>query len=106
MAYAIVETGGLQFQVKAQDVLEIPRLAVSEGETVTLDRVLFYADGDDVRVGRPRVEGAAVEAKVLEHVLGPKVLIYKQKRRKTYRKKRGHRQPLTRVEVTALRSGA
>jgi len=102
MAYAIVETGGLQFKVEDQGILEVPRLDASEGETITLDRVLLFVDDEGAVIGQPTVEGAKVEAKVLEHTLGPKIIVYKQKRRKNYRKKRGHRQPLTKLEITAL----
>jgi large subunit ribosomal protein L21 len=106
MAYAIVETGGLQFQVEDRTILEVPRLQAAEGETISLDRVLLVADGDNVVVGQPTVEGASVQAKVLAHTLGPKILIFKQKRRKNHRKKCGHRQPLTRLEITGLPSSA
>jgi large subunit ribosomal protein L21 len=106
MAYAIIETGGLQFQVQDRAVVEVPRLEVPEGETVTLGRVLMYVDGDRVEIGRPTVEGVSVEARVLAHTLGDKLVVYKQKRRKTYRKKRGHRQALTQVEITNLKAGA
>lgn len=102
MAYAIVETGGLQFKVEDRDVLEVPRLETSVGETITLDRVLLLVDGEDVSVGQPTVPGASVQAKILGHTLGPKVIVYKQKRRKNYRRKRGHRQPLTQMEITGL----
>ncbi|MCK4547592.1 MAG: 50S ribosomal protein L21 [Candidatus Eisenbacteria sp.] len=102
MAYAIVETGGLQFRVQDREVLEVPRLQVAEGETVTLDRVLMWVDEADVVVGQPTVEGASVQARVLGQILGPKIIVFKQKRRKNYRRKRGHRQHLTKLEITGL----
>ncbi len=106
MAYAIIETGGLQFQVKDQEVLEVPRLSIPAGDSVTLDRVLLFVDGDQVKIGQPTIDGASVEARVLEHTLAGKIVVYKQKRRKNYRRKRGHRQPMTRLEITGLKAGA
>ncbi len=105
MAYAIVETGGFQFHVQDRGVVEVPRLSAPAGKTVTLDRVLMFVDGDQVKIGQPTVEGALVEAKVLKHTLGEKIIVYKQKRRKNYRRKRGHRQHLTQLEITGLKSG-
>ena len=102
MAYAVVETGGLQFKMEDQAVVEVPRLDAPEGDTVTLDRVLLLVDDDEVSVGQPTVEGASVRAKILAHTLGPKIIVYKQKRRKNYRRKRGHRQPLTKLQITEL----
>lgn len=106
MAYAIVETGGLQFKVENQAVLEVPRLDAPEGDTVTLDRVLLLVDDGEVSVGRPVVEGASVRAKILAHTLGPKIIVFKQKRRKNYRRKRGHRQRLTKVQITEMTGAA
>ncbi len=105
MAYAIVETGGLQFQVTDREVLEVPRVDAAKGKTVSLDRVLLFVDGDQVKIGQPTIEGASVEARIVEHTLGKKLIAYKQKRRKNYRRKRGHRQPLTRLEITGFKIG-
>jgi len=103
--YAIVETGGLQFRVEPGMKLNVPLMTAPEGSSVTLDRVLLLAVDDDVSVGAPLVEGAFVEAQVLEHGRGDKVVVYKRKRRKGYEKKMGHRQDYTRIEVTGLKKG-
>jgi len=103
--YAIVETGGLQFRVEPGMKLNVPLMAAPEGSSVTLDRVLLLADDDGVSVGAPIVDGAVIEAQVLEHGRGDKVVVYKRKRRKGYEKKMGHRQDYTRIEVTGFKKG-
>lgn len=99
--YAIVEISGKQFKVQPDAKLYVPRLRADVGETVTLDRVLLTS-GDEVRVGQPTVEGASVTARVLGHVQGDKVIVFKKKRRKGYRVKRGHRQPYTQIAIESL----
>ena len=104
--YAIVETGGMQFRVEPGMKLNIPLLSIEEGENVTLDRVLLVGDDDgSVSVGAPLVDGAAVEAKVLEHGRDKKIVVYKRKRRKGYEKTMGHRQDYTRIEITGFKRG-
>ncbi len=100
--YAIVEIAGKQFRVSPRERLYVPRLRAEVGETLTLDRVLLVAEDDTVRVGKPVVEGASVQVRVLDHVKGDKVIVFKKKRRKGYRVKKGHRQPYTRIEVESL----
>jgi large subunit ribosomal protein L21 len=100
--YAIIETGGKQYKVAQGDVVFIEKLDVEEGAEVTFDKVLMAAEGDDVKVGTPVVEGATVTAKVLKNGKAKKVLVFKMKRKKNERKKKGHRQPFTKVEITAV----
>ncbi|MDD6763741.1 MAG: 50S ribosomal protein L21 [Clostridiales bacterium] len=100
--YAIIETGGKQYKVAQGDVVFVEKLDVEEGAEVTFDKVLLAADGDDVKVGTPVVEGATVTAKVLKNGKAKKVIVFKMKSKKNERKKKGHRQPFTKVEITAV----
>jgi len=100
--YAVMETGGMQFKVEPGMKLSIPRVETGEGEEMTVDRVLLLSDGDDVKVGTPLVEGASVRVKVLSHGRGPKIHVYKRKRRKGFEKKTGHRQDNSFVEVLEI----
>ena len=102
MAYAIVEAGGKQFRVEPGRFYDMNRLAVEEDDTVTLDRVLFVSNGDDVQVGQPLVEGATVSGTVMRHLRGPKLIVYKMRPKKKTRKKRGHRQELTRLMIDSI----
>jgi len=99
--YAIIETGGKQLKVEEGQTLYIEKLNAEAGETVTFDKVLFIG-GDEVKVGEPLVEGASVTAKVVEHGRGKKIVVYKFKKRKNYRRKQGHRQPFTKVTVEKI----
>ncbi|MTT32417.1 50S ribosomal protein L21 [Terrilactibacillus sp. BCM23-1] len=99
--YAIIETGGKQFKVEEGQVLYIEKLQAEAGETVTFDKVLFVG-GEDVKVGAPTVEGATVTAKVDAHGRNKKVVVFKFKKRKNYRKKQGHRQPFTKVTIDKI----
>ncbi len=103
--YAIVEIAGKQYKVSQDDTLYIPRQSASTSTTLSFDKVLLVADGENVSVGTPTVEGASVDATVLDHVKADKVLVFKKKRRKGYKVKRGHRQPYTQIKVTALNAG-
>ena len=100
--YAIIETGGKQYKVAQGDVVFIEKLDVEEGAEVTFDKVLMAGEGDAVKVGTPVVEGAKVTAKALKNGKGKKVVVFKMKRKKNERKKKGHRQPFTKVEITAV----
>ena len=100
--YALVETGGKQYRVSAGDTLVVEKLPAAVGEQVTLERVLLVADGEKVRVGHPLVRGARVQATVLDHHLGPKVVIFKYMPKERYRRKGGHRQELTRLRVDQI----
>ena len=99
--YAIIETGGKQYIVEAGDKIKVEKLDVKEGDKVTFDKVLFVS-GDDAKVGAPFVDGAKVEAKVLAQGKAKKVVVYKYKSKKNERKKNGHRQPYTLVEITGI----
>ena len=101
--YAVFETGGKQFRAELGLRVQVPTLAVEEGSTVTFDRVLLTGgDGGDPAVGTPTVEGAAVRAEVLTHGKGKKLIVFKRKRRKGYRKKQGHRQKFTEVRIDEI----
>ncbi|MBM7550181.1 50S ribosomal protein L21 [Peptoniphilus gorbachii] len=99
--YAIIETGGKQYIVEAGDKIKVEKLDVKEGDKVTFDKVLFVS-GDDAKVGAPFVDGAKVEAKVLAQGKAKKVVVYKYKSKKNERKKNGHRQPYTLVEISGI----
>ncbi len=100
--FAIVETGGKQYRVSEGQVIEVEKLDVAEGDTVTLDRVLMVADGEQVRVGKPLVEGAQVRARVVDQHRGRKVTVFKYKPKIRYRVKSGHRQSLTRLQIEQI----
>jgi large subunit ribosomal protein L21 len=100
--YAVFETGGKQFRAEPGTRVRIPSLAAEPGATVTFERVLLAGDGSDIKVGVPLVQGASVTAEVLRHGRDKKVIIFKRKRRKGYRKKQGHRQGFTEVRVNAV----
>ena len=103
--YAIVDIAGKQFSVREKDRLIVPRLKGNANDAVTLDRVLLVAGNGDAHIGTPLVPNASVEATILEHVKGDKILVFRKKRRKRFKVKRGHRQPWTRIEITALSLG-
>jgi len=103
--YAVIRTGGKQYKVAKDDVIVVETLAAEAGATVTLDEVLLVADGGDTTVGTPTVSGAEVTATVVEHKKGDKVLIFKKRRRHNYRRKIGHRQPLTVLKITGISAG-
>ena len=97
--HAIIETGGKQFKVTEGDTLFIEKLPVESGETVTFDKVLAVIDGDKITVGTPVVAGAKVDASVVKNGKGKKVIVFKYKPKKGYRRKQGHRQPYTKVTI-------
>ncbi len=97
--YAIVEIAGHQFKVEKDQKVFVNRLQTEEGKKVSFDNVLLVADGDKVTVGAPAIDGAQVGAKVLKHLKGDKVIVFKKKRRKGYRVKNGHRQALTEIVI-------
>ena len=100
--YAIIETGGKQYKVTEGDVLYIEKLTAEAGEAVTFDKVLAVLDGDTAKFGAPTVEGASVTANVVKNGKGKKVLVFKYKPKKNYRRRQGHRQPYTKVEITKV----
>lgn len=100
--YAIIVTGGKQYKVSEGDTLFIEKLDVEENDTVTFDTVLMAGEGENVKVGAPTVDGATVEAKVLKNGKAKKIYVFKMKRKKNERTKKGHRQPFTKVEITKI----
>ena len=99
--YAVIETGGKQYRVQEGDIITIEKIKAEVGETVAFDKVLVLSDGNDVKVGTPYLD-AAVTGSVVEHGKGQKVIIFKYKAKKDYRKKQGHRQPYTMVKIESL----
>lgn len=103
--HAIIETGGKQFRVAANDTIRVPSLGGEPGDTVTFDKVLYASDGEGVQMGSPTVAGATVTAEILKHGRGRKITVYKYKKRKRYSRKQGHRQGFTELRVTGLALG-
>ena len=97
--HAIIETGGKQYKVAEGDTMFIEKLPVEAGEAVTFDKVLAVIDGENVTVGTPVVEGAKVDASVVKNGKGKKIIVFKYKPKKGYRRKQGHRQPYTKVTI-------
>ncbi len=100
--YAIIETGGKQYRVENGDRIAVEKLGVEDGAKVVFDKVLVVGDGADIKVGAPYVDGVTVEGNAIETGKGKKVIIFKYKAKKDYRKKQGHRQPYTLVEITSI----
>ncbi len=100
--YAVIKTGGKQYVVKKGDELKIEKLPVDQGSEIEFEEVLLVANGDNITVGAPQVEGAKVKAEVLEQGKGKKIIIIKFKRRKHHDKKQGHRQLYTKVKITDI----
>lgn len=103
--YAVIKTGGKQYRVAPGDKLNVETLKADTGSEVEFDQVLMLADGENVDVGTPLVDGARVKARVIEHGRGEKIRIVKFKRRKHYQRRMGHRQNYTRVEITDVARG-
>jgi large subunit ribosomal protein L21 len=104
--YAVIRTGGKQYRVSAGETLRVEKLPASAGDKLTFDTLLFADDGGNIQVGRPLVSGVKVEAEVVSQGLGKKIIIFKYKRRKSYRRKQGHRQPFTALKITSITAGA
>lgn len=104
--YAVIKTGGKQYKVAAGDKLKVEKLAGDVGSKVVLDKILLLADGDSVTIGSPLVEGAKVAATVVSHGRGDKVMIFKFRRRKHYRKTQGHRQSFTEIQIDTINAKA
>ncbi len=100
--YAVVQTGGKQYRVSEGDVITVEKLNVEAGSTVALDQVLVIGAEGKLVVGKPYIEGAAVKAEVVENGKGEKLVIFKYKAKKDYRRKQGHRQPYTKLEIKAI----
>lgn len=102
--YAVIQTGGKQYRVEEGDILRVELLDVEPKNAFTFDEVLFVDKGGDYAIGRPRVEGASVEAEVIRHGRAKKVIIFKSHRMKTYRRTRGHRQGFSEVRIKGIRA--
>src|SRR5690606_35324251 len=100
--YAIVVIAGQQFKVSKDQKVYVHRLDSEEGSNISFDKVLLVDDNGSITLGAPAVEGASVEAKVLQHLKGDKVIVFKKKRRKGYKKKNGHRQSLTQIQISGI----
>ena len=100
--YAIVEIAGQQFKVEKGQEIFVHRLEGEEGAKLDFDRVLLIEDGKKIKIGTPNVEGAKVSTKILSHLKGDKVIVFKKKRRKGYKVKNGHRQYLTKISIESI----
>mgnify|MGYP005755861847 CR=1 FL=1 len=104
--YAIIESCGRQYKVAEGDVVFFEKLDTEEGKKITFDNVVLVSDDKKVEVGAPYVKGVKVEGKVVSHGKGKKILVYKYKAKKNYRRTQGHRQPYTKVEITKIKTAA
>ena len=102
--YAVIETGGKQYRVNQGDIIKVEKLTVDVGQKVDFDRVLLVGEGTDVKVGNPIVDGASVTGTVVEQDRHRKIIVFKMKRRKGYRRKQGHRQDYTGVLIDKIKS--
>lgn len=102
--YAIIEACGKQYKVVEGDVVFFEKLDAEEGKKVTFDNVILVSDGKDVKVGTPYVKGCKVEGTVVAQGKGPKIIVYKYKAKKNYRRTQGHRQPYTKVEIKSIKA--
>lgn len=105
MSYAVIRTGGKQYRVIPGDLIRVEKIAAEQGSTVEFNEVLMASDGGAVRVGAPLLAEARVTGEVVQHGKAKKILVFKKKRRKNYRRHRGHRQEFTEVRVTGIESG-
>ena len=99
---AIIETGGKQYKVKEGDTIFVELLETDDGAPITFDKVMAVFDGKDSKIGSPYVEGASVDGVILKHGKAKKVIVFKMKRRKGYRRKQGHRQPYTKIRIEKI----
>ena len=104
--YAIIQTGGKQYRVAEGETLRVEKLPASPGDKLSFSPLLFADDGGNVQIGRPTVAGIKVEAEVAGQGKGDKIVIFKYKRRKSYRRKTGHRQPFTALKIVSIKAGA
>ena len=104
--YALVKTGGKQYRVSKDDTILVERLSAEEGEQIILNDIVMLGDGKKVTIGAPRVEGAGVSATVMRQTRGPKIIIFRRKRRKNHRRTKGHRQDLTLLKINEISEDA
>ena len=100
--YAVIKTGGKQYRVAAGEKIKVEQIPADVGAEITLDQVLMVGEGESVRIGTPMITGATVTAKVVGHGRGPKIKIFKMRRRKHYQKHQGHRQNFTEIEISGI----
>ncbi len=100
--YAVLRTGGKQYKVAAGDLIEVERIAGEAGDVIEFSEVLSLVGEDETRIGTPLVEGALVKGEIVSQKRGDKILVFKSKRRKGYRKRQGHRQELTQLKITEI----
>lgn len=105
MSYAIIRTAGFQYRAEPGKTIRIPTVDAEVGATVTFDEVLLGSDGNDIHTGAPLLDGASVTGEIVRHGRGPKLVIFKLKRRKNYRRKQGHRQNFTEVRINDINLG-
>ena len=103
--YAVIEACGKQYKVEEKNIVFFEKLDAEEGKKVTFDKVILVSDDGKVQVGNPYVKGVKVEGKVVAHGKGKKIIVFKMKPKKNERKKQGHRQPYTKVEITSIKTG-
>ncbi len=104
--YAIIEACGKQYKVAVGDVVFFEKLDTEEGKKITFDNVVLVSEEGKIQIGTPTVKGVKVEGKVVSHGKGKKIIVFKMKPKKNYRRKQGHRQPYTKVEITAIKTTA
>ena len=104
--YAIIETCGKQYKVAEGDVVFFEKLDTEEGKKVTFDKVVLVSENEKIQIGNPYVKGIKVEGKVVSHGKGKKIVVFKYKPKKNYRRKQGHRQPYTKVEITSIKTSS
>ena len=104
--YALVKTGGKQYRVSKDDTILVERIAAEEGAEVILNDIVMLSDGDKITIGTPMVDGAAVSATVVRQTRGPKIIIFRRKRRKNHRRTQGHRQDLTLLKINDIAEDA
>lgn len=102
--FAVIKTGGKQYKVAKDDIIIVEKLDVETGKTVSFDEVLMCGSDSDVTIGAPTVKGAKVSGEIIEQRKGDKVIVFKKKRRQTYRRKKGHRQNETVIKITAVKA--
>ena len=101
--YAIVDSGGKQYKVREGDILKVEKLAGEVGDSISFDKILMFSDGENVSVGTPILEDVAVSGHIVEQGKAKKIIVFKYKRRKRYRRKRGHRQQFTAVKINSIK---
>ena len=102
--FAIIETGGKQFKVSEGDVIYVEKLECSADDSITIDKVIMTGEGDSIAMGDPYVKGASVVAKVVKNGKSKKILVFKYKAKKNYRRRQGHRQPYTKLQIEAIKA--